>query len=382
MAVVHQAYDLELDDQVAIKILRPEVTRDRRRGPAELERFKREIKLARRILHTNVCRIYDYGHWQELQFVTMEIIPGRTLEEVLADPRVDGWGPRLDLFRGILAGVQAAHAMGIVHRDLKPLNIMVTREGRPVVMDFGIAQEISIPEEIVDGHVLGTPHYMAPERLLGRVTDHRCDIYSLGVLLFELLSGQRPFAGDSITEVALQQVSDPPPLPTAICPDIPSTLEQIILKMLEKKPESRYQSIGQILAELERSGLASDDPRAVLLVDDDPDLIRILESCLSREGLRVFTAENGGQGIKTLFRERVDLISVDLNMPIMDGFQFMSFLKENDLLDRVPVFMLTAEQDPRYEEQAARLGIERFFTKPLDAQRYAEQIQHRLRFID
>ena len=184
MGVVYRATDLELDDIVAIKVLQLRESGEEHR----VSRFKQEIKLARRIVHTNVCRIYDFGAWGDLRFVTMELLDGRSLDEVMrSELDLDRQG-RLELFRGLLAGLEAAHEAGIIHRDIKPQNVMVTSDGRSVLMDFGIARQFQSEEITTTGEVVGTPVYMAPERLLGREVDQRCDIYSLGVILFELMT--------------------------------------------------------------------------------------------------------------------------------------------------------------------------------------------------
>lgn len=218
MGAVYRASDLELDDEIAIKVLQPAAGGESERM---ISRFKQEIRLARHIVHPNVCRIYDFGSWQKLKFVTMELLQGETLEALMKRPGELDLDARLELFRGKLAGLEAAHQLGIIHRDIKPQNVMVTVEGRPVIMDFGIARRLESTGMTVTGEVIGTPVYMAPERLLGGRVDHRCDIYSLGVILFELVTGTRPFTGKTVFEIAQKQIGKPPPRLLEVDPRVP-----------------------------------------------------------------------------------------------------------------------------------------------------------------
>ncbi len=369
MADVYEAWDTELEEAVAIKVLHPSIgTRDRM-----VERFKKEIRLARRVVHPNVCRIYDFGASKDLKFVTMELLPGTTLEAHIAShPELD-LDSRLTMFREILSGLEAAHQLGIIHRDLKPQNVMVTPDGRPVITDFGIARELDTGDNTTAiGEVLGTPAYMAPERMLGGRVDLRSDIYSLGVILFELATGERPFSGVTIFDMARNQLSIDPPLPTSLAPNLPLWLEQLILKMLAKQPEDRLQSVAAILTELPQTGRI----KTVLLVDDDSTMLSIVGVHLNQAGISVITADNGGAGIEMMQNKAPDLLCLDFTMPQMDGFQVATYLHR--LGSKVPIFMLTGMQDPQYEKQAARLGIEQFFTKPLDIEAFVDAVSRRL----
>ncbi len=373
MGAVYAAQDLELEEEVAIKVLQvaPGANSEKM-----LSRFKQEIRLARRIVHPNVCRIYEFGTWQELKFVTMELVRGETLEALMKRPDELELEAKLTLYQGMLEGLGAAHELGIVHRDIKPQNIMITPEGRPVIMDFGIARDLSSDGMTATGEVIGTPVYMAPERLLGKETDHRCDLYSFGVILFELVTGSKPFTGDTIFEIARKQLSTQPPRPTEIEAEVPGWLERVILKMLAKQPEDRYQSVAEVVAELapeRRQALPT-----VLVIDDDPDFLALMESSLGDAGFEVVTAESGSEGIDRLLGHGADLVCLDFKMPEMDGFFVADYLRRLDPARKVPIFMVTGIQDPQYEKQAARLGIERFYTKPLDLDALAEDIRKRL----
>ncbi len=369
MADVYEAFDLELDEIIAIKVVHPDVAN----RESMVNQFKKEIKLARKIVHPNVCRIYDFGSAAELKFVTMELVPGSTLDNLTGEDSELDLETKIEMFREILSGLEAAHAIGIIHRDLKPQNVMVTPEGRAVIMDFGIARELSSDEiTTATSEVIGTPAYMAPERMLGNAVDQRADIYSLGVILFELATRRRPFSGMTVFDMAQNQLSVDPPNPSAINPDVPTWLEPVILKMLAKDPEDRFQSVAELMADLPQSGRL----KTVLLVDDDTIMLNLVGVHLNQAGISVVTAKDGAEGLSMVLEKAPDLLCLDFTMPQMDGFQVADYLLR--LGKKIPIFMLTGMQDPQYEKQAARLGIEQFFTKPLDIESFVQAVSRRL----
>jgi serine/threonine protein kinase len=389
MGVVYRAFDLELEEQLAIKVLQLAGGDDER----QVVRFKQEIKLARKIVHPNVCRIYDFGSWRELKFVTMELLRGETLDVYVARHDLDLDG-KLELFRGILAGLRAAHELQIVHRDLKPPNVMVTGDRRPVIMDFGLARDLEATSITSASEVFGTPSFTAPESLMGQTVDHRCDVYSLGVILFELACGSKPYAGKTVFDVAQKQLREDPPRPRDLVPELPVWLDRAILKMLARDPGDRFQSVAEILLIFELAAGAgssagipapvlappSSPPgtKKVLIVDDDEVFLTIVEAHLKPTGLQVVTASDGAAGLAALHREQPDLVCLDFRMPEMDGFHVAGYIGQLEPGKRPPIFMTTAIQDPQYAKQAARLGIERFFTKPVDARELADAIRERL----
>ena len=369
MADVYEAFDLELDETIAVKVVHPDIAS----RESMVSQFKKEIKLARKIVHPNVCRIYDFGSAGELIFVTMELVPGSTLDSLTKERSDLELDAKIEMFREILSGLEAAHETGIIHRDLKPQNVMVTPEGRAVIMDFGIARELSTDEiSTTTSEVIGTPAYMAPERMLGNAVDQRADIYSLGVILFELATQRRPFSGMTVFDMAQNQLSVDPPSPSAINPELPAWLEPIILKMLAKRPVDRFQTVSQLMASLPQSGRI----KTVLLVDDDTVMLNLVGIHLNQAGISVVTAKDGAEGVSMVLEKKPDLLCVDFTMPQMDGFQVADYLRR--LGEKVPIFMLTGMQDPQYEKQAVRLGIEQFFTKPLDIEAFVQAVSRRL----
>ncbi len=390
MGIVYRVFDLELEEELAIKVLQLDGGDSER----QILRFKQEIKLARKIVHPNVCRIYDFGSWRGNKFVTMELLQGQTMDAYVRrrESESDGFGldDKLDLFRGILAGLRAAHEHRIVHRDLKPQNVMVTESGRPVIMDFGLARDLEATGITTASEVFGTPSFTAPESLMGQEVDHRCDIYSLGVILFELACGRKPFVGKTVFDIAQKQLREAPPRPRELAPELPSWLDRVILKMLARDREERFQSVAEVERALDPSAteghqtapakLPPVEPptKKVLIVDDDEVFLTIVEAHLRPTGMQVITASNGAEGLAALHREQPDLVCLDFRMPEMDGFHVTNYIRQLALEQRPPIFMTTAIQDPQYEKQAARLGIERFFTKPVDGRELAAAIRNRL----
>jgi len=247
MGEVYLAQDRELNRDVALKVIRIDLAQH----PQILERFRREIQLSSKVTHKHVLRVYDLGEAAGVKFLTMEYIDGYDLASLLRRegklpiPRV------LTIFRQICEGLAAAHDEGVIHRDLKPQNILIDRNGRVAIADFGLAksfEQVSLTEA---GKVIGTPHYMSPEQVKGVALDHRTDIYSLGIILFEMLTGKLPFTGSTPFEVMMQRVNRPSPLASDHNPQIPPYLIKVLQRCMERDPGLRYQSAAEILRDLD-----------------------------------------------------------------------------------------------------------------------------------
>lgn len=262
MGEVYEALDRELGDPVALKVLHPDLARDDR----AVERFKREIRLARRVAHPNVCRVFDLEFHDDeagggrTAFLTMEFLPGETLEELLRSRRRLEPSEALPIVRQVAGALSAAHESGVVHRDLKPANVLLVPEAggrkRAVVTDFGLAAvraevEHGGPALTRSGHVVGTASYMAPEQAQGLAATARADVYALGVVMFEMLTGRRPHEGDSAVTLLMKRVSDPPPSPRAYLPDVDPVWERVILRCLERQPAARFGEVSDVVAALE-----------------------------------------------------------------------------------------------------------------------------------
>jgi eukaryotic-like serine/threonine-protein kinase len=238
MGAVYKAKDLELDRLVALKVIRPELAGH----PSILQRFKQELILARKITHRNVIRIYDLGVAHGLRFITMEFIDGQDLSAVLEE-RMLTPSETVKILRQVCGALEAAHSEGVVHRDLKPQNIMIESGGRIVVMDFGLARSMEATGLTQAGVLMGTPAYMSPEQAKGEPVDERSDVFSLGIIFYQLLTGVVPFRADSALASMLLRTQGPPPPPIEVSPDVPKPLSDMVLKSLATRLEDRYQSI-------------------------------------------------------------------------------------------------------------------------------------------
>jgi len=247
MGVVYKAIDKILEISVALKTMNPGIGDDER----TLSRLKREVILARKVAHPNVCRIYDIGESDGIHYVSMEFLEGRSLSEVLAQ---DGALPPergVPMVRHVLEALEEAHKVGVLHRDLKPQNIIVDKNDRPYIMDFGISTSADVSKLTQTGALIGTPRYMAPEQFGGRNVDHRADIYSFVIIMFEMFTGMLPFEANTAASVMYAHLNSTPPRPSTLAPEVPFELEEIILKALEKDPKDRFQTIRELLRALE-----------------------------------------------------------------------------------------------------------------------------------
>lgn len=247
MAVVYKAYD-NIDDRiVAIKILKEEflANEEFRR------RFKNESKAIAVLSHPNIVKVYDVSFGDKLQYIVMEYIDGITLKEYIEQQKIINWKEALHFTTQILRALQHAHDKGIVHRDVKPQNIMLLQNGNIKVADFGIARFSRNETRTMTESAIGSVHYISPEQARGEITDEKADIYSVGVVLYEMLTGQLPFQSDNAVSVAIMQLQSDATRPRDINPDIPVGLEQITLKAMQKNPRDRYQSAAEMLLDLD-----------------------------------------------------------------------------------------------------------------------------------
>jgi eukaryotic-like serine/threonine-protein kinase len=239
MGRVYEALDTELDERVALKVLKAGLTED------ALERFRREVKLTRRIQHTNVARMFDIGEHKGEKFLTMELVEGEPLTKQIGEPMA--WTRLAAVGKQICAGLAAAHATGVVHRDLKPDNVMIeTGTERVVITDFGIARGGDDPAVTQVGAIVGTPRYMAPEQLAGREVDGRADLFSLGVMLFELATGMRPWPGDNAIAIAVAQATTAPRTIDTSAGAMPAWFAALVASCLQLDPDDRPASAGAV----------------------------------------------------------------------------------------------------------------------------------------
>ena len=249
MAQVYRAVDRQLDRPVALKVLFPELSVDK----TFVERFRREAQAAASLSHPNIVPVFDWGEDDGAYFIVMEYIDGRSLSAVLRDPQKLDPRQVAMIGAGVAAALGFAHRHGVVHRDVKPGNVLITPEGEVKVTDFGIARAVNTEESLTQtGAVMGTAAYFSPEQAEGKGVDARSDIYSLGVVLYEMAAGRPPFSGDSPVAVASKHVRDQPALPREVNPRVPVALEAVIMKAMAKDPEARYGSAEELRADLLR----------------------------------------------------------------------------------------------------------------------------------
>ena len=249
MAQVYRAMDRQLDRPVALKVLFPELSVDK----TFVERFRREAQAAANLSHPNIVPVFDWGEDDGTYFIVMEFVDGRPLSAVLRDPQRLPPGQIAQIGASVAAALAFAHRHGVVHRDVKPGNVLITPEGEVKVTDFGIARAVNTEESLTQtGAVMGTAAYFSPEQAEGKGVDARSDIYSLGVVLYEMAVGRPPFSGDSPVAVASKHVRDAPMLPREVNPAVPAALELVIMKAMAKNPNDRYASAEEFRADLLR----------------------------------------------------------------------------------------------------------------------------------
>ena len=247
MADVYKAVDVMEDREVAVKILKPEFAENEE----FLRRFRNESKAIAVLSHPNIVKIYDVGFSDEIQYIVMEYIDGITLKEFIEQQGVLKWKDALHFVTQILRALQHAHDKGIVHRDIKPQNIMLFTDGTIKVMDFGIARFSRIDGKTLSDKTIGSVHYISPEQARGDITDERSDIYSVGAMLYEMVTGHKPFDGENPVAIALKHMQDDLVMPREIMPSIPEALEEIIIHAMEKEPTARYQSAADMIRDID-----------------------------------------------------------------------------------------------------------------------------------
>jgi DNA-binding NarL/FixJ family response regulator/tRNA A-37 threonylcarbamoyl transferase component Bud32 len=379
-ATVYRAHDSRLNREVALKVLLPRVRENTRK------RFFQEAVAAAALNHPNIMAIYDADEdVDDIHFLVVEYVEGYPLSYYIpsASPMV------VNLGRQIALALHYAHEHHIIHRDIKPANIKVTPDGQVKIMDLGLALPKEATRVTADGMVIGTPAYLSPEQAQGHKLDHRTDIYSLGVVLYEMATGQLPFDADEISALLLQQVKQPPPPPRLVVPDIPQALEKVILTALEKNPVRRYQTcealaeglaavngvditkeatpVGPPPAEHIRRETQRDKPAIrVVLADDHAILRKTLASFLEEREQFVVVAEasDGDAALQQVTALLPDVLLLDLNMPGKGGLEILPTVRQE--APNVKVLVLTGRDEDWYIMRALRAGAHGYLLKSTD----------------
>ena len=259
MGAVYRGVDLMLEREVAIKVLRPELAGQ----PQILERFRTEAVTLAKLNHPNIATLYAFFRQGDDFFMVMEFVRGETLDHAIRRAGAMRVDVAVPLFSHALEGIGYAHKLGIVHRDIKPANMMLTPDGSIKVMDFGIARVLGSARMTKQGNIIGTIEYMSPEQVRGQETDARSDIYSLGILLYEMVTGRVPFASDSEFDLMKAQIDEPPPPPREFAPHIPEPVEHAIMRALAKVPDARFQTAGEFRSMLMTGVATAEAPTRV-----------------------------------------------------------------------------------------------------------------------
>ena len=240
MADVYKSKDHTLNRYVAVKVLKQEFSENAN----FVSKFRVEAQAAAGLMHPNIVNVYDVGEEKGIYYIVMELVDGITLKNYIGKKGNLGYKEAVTIALQVSMGLEAAHRNHIIHRDIKPQNIIISREGKVKVTDFGIAKAAT--SDTITSNVMGSVHYTSPEQARGGFSDEKSDVYSLGVTLYEMLTGEVPFDGESTVAIAIRHIQEPMPSPRKLNPDIPYSVEQIVLKCCEKSPDRRYQNMQEL----------------------------------------------------------------------------------------------------------------------------------------
>ncbi len=410
MGDVYRARDLRLGRQVAVKFLNARFCEDEK----ALERFRREARAVSSLNHPNICTLYDIGEFQGRPYIQMELLEGRSLRRLIEEGPLDA--PLFfKLGEALSEALEAAHAKGIVHRDVKPENVFVTTQGHLKILDFGLAKSVTAVGQESSGTeaptaadtnltgrgaTLGTVSYMSPQQVGGEDLDERTDVFSFGVVLYEMATGRRPFGGRTSGVVSAEILTKDPRRPSTLNPAVPAALDAIVMKALEKNPRDRYQSAGDLVRELraarhETPSMAegSFEPRVskaaprssapdqgtirAVIVDDEALARQVLREYLADDPDVQIVAEcsNGFEAVKVIGETKPDLVFLDIQMPKLTGFEVL------ELIGDLPAVIFCTAYD-EFAIRAFEVNAVDYLLKPFSPERLAEAMVKARRDLD
>ena len=329
MADVYKSKDHTLNRYVAVKVLKQEFSENAN----FVSKFRVEAQAAAGLMHPNIVNVYDVGEEKGIYYIVMELVDGITLKNYIAKRGRIGYKEAVTIALQVSMGLEAAHRNHIIHRDIKPQNIIISREGKVKVTDFGIAKAAT--SDTITSNVMGSVHYTSPEQARGGFSDEKSDVYSLGVTLYEMLTGEVPFDGETTVAIAIRHIQEAMPSPRSINPDIPYSVDQIVLKCCEKSPDRRYQNMQELAADLKKS-----------ISDPDGDFVKRFDPN-DMGNTRMLTEEEKAQikkGIKNM-REQEEQV------PVNEDEEEEVLVRKTKKVNRRSREEIEIEEDDEVEEQ-------------------------------
>ncbi len=357
MALVYKARDTLLNRQVTVKVLRPEYTGDEE----FVSRFRKEAQAVAKLSHPNIVSVYDVGQAGDIYYIVMEYVEGRNLKQIIKEQGRLTVSQATSVARQICDGLQHAHLNGIVHRDIKPHNILVTDSGRIKVTDFGIAQMMSSVTTTDSGAIVGSVHYFSPEQARGETTGAKSDIYSVGVVLYEMLTGKVPFTGESPIAIVLKHIQDKPLPPSALNPQVSPELERVVLRAMEKDLTMRYKTAGDMARDLSRLGADGSAEKAGAAAEDE-FATRVMN------GPVIYTRENNEENDLPAYKRKkrkmrplvkILIIAAVLGLLAGGGYGLNVYLNVEEV--KVPDVKNLSLTDAQKKLQANNLNMETVF---------------------
>ncbi len=389
--VVYRARQLGLDRIVAVKVLHENVAFSAR----ELERFRREAVTTGRLRHPNIVTVHDFGTLPDgRSYLVLEYLSGPSLDKWIVERGAVAPDLAAEIVKAVCSAVQASHAQGVIHRDLKPSNVILPPDGGDAallkVVDFGVARLREGDSSLTGGLVIGTPAYVAPEVIEGDAAGVPADVYSIGLIAYELLTGRRPFTGQTSYSFLYQHLSKDPPAPSSLAPGLSVALDAVVLRALAKDPAKRYETplefgdafeiVAREAARRRGSGArptpvtaAPAEKPVVLVVEDDEVLSRLVKAILKNSGYDSAVASDGIDALMLLGSRKFDLVISDVDMPNLDGFQLLEMMAAKGI--DTPVIFLTSYEEPEREVRGLELGAADFIRKPISPAVLAARIK-------